>query len=149
MTQVCIHDVIQKNIDSLSIQIKQAQLKIINNVDKNLSVKAVPAYLDSIALNMITNAIKYRSQERSSYLEINAIVDKSMIFIYFEDNGIGIDLKRHGDQLFGMYKTFHDHNDARGIGLFISKNQINSMRGKIAVESEVNVGTTFKIAIPK
>lgn len=65
--------------------------------------------------------------------------------LYFQDNGLGIDLKIYGDKVFGMYKTFHKHDDARGVGLFITKNQIESMFGKIEIESEVNVGTTFKI----
>ena len=64
-------------------------------------------------------------------------------FLRFVDNGLGINLERYGSKLFGMYKTFHSHPEARGIGLFISKNQIEAMGGKIEVESEVNVGTTF------
>ena len=44
-----------------------------------------------------------------------------------------------------MYKTFHKHEDARGLGLHITKNQIESMKGTVSVESEVGVGTTFKI----
>ncbi|WP_111309973.1 PAS domain S-box protein [Confluentibacter sediminis] len=151
VSKINIHEVIQKNIESLNIQIKKAQFEAINNVDKDLTVKGVPAYLDSIVLNMITNAIKYRSEQRVSYLKIYAEVDieQSMITLFFEDNGLGIDLKKYGEKLFGMYKTFHHHDDSRGVGLFITKNQIESMGGKIEVESEVNVGTTFKISIPK
>jgi signal transduction histidine kinase len=59
------------------------------------------------------------------------------------DNGIGIDLKRFGDKLFGMYKTFNGNPDARGIGLFMTKNQIEAMGGSISVESEPGNGTTF------
>lgn len=150
ISKVNIHEVIQKNIESLSIQIREAKFEAINNLDKNLIVKVVPAYLNSIVLNMITNAIKYRSEERVSFLKIYAEVDieKSMITLFFKDNGLGIDLKKNGEKLFGLYKTFHRHDDSRGVGLFITKNQIESMGGKIAVESEVNVGTTFKISIP-
>ncbi|MBT8312250.1 MAG: ATP-binding protein, partial [Flavobacteriaceae bacterium] len=61
------------------------------------------------------------------------------------DNGLGIDLDKYGEKLYGMYKTFHDKPDARGIGLYITKNQIEAMNGKIAVESEVGKGTTFNI----
>lgn len=146
-TKIC--DVLEKNIDSLRLQIQENNLEIINNINKNLLIKAIPAYIDSIVLNMITNAIKYKNTEKPSYLSINASIDQNKIVIYFADNGLGIDLKRHGDQIFGMYKTFHDHKDARGVGLFITKNQIHSMGGKITVESEVNVGTTFKIELPR
>jgi signal transduction histidine kinase len=62
-----------------------------------------------------------------------------------QDNGQGIDMVKYGEKLFGMYKTFHENEDARGIGLFITKNQIEAMNGKVSVESEVDHGTTFKI----
>lgn len=66
----------------------------------------------------------------------------------FQDNGLGIDLEKHGEKLFGMYKTFHQHPDSRGVGLFITRNQVESMGGKIEVSSTVNVGTTFSIHLP-
>jgi signal transduction histidine kinase len=65
----------------------------------------------------------------------------------FNDNGLGINLERHGEKLFGMYKTFHEHKDAKGIGLFITKNQIEAMDGKIEVESAVDEGTTFRVTL--
>ncbi len=65
--------------------------------------------------------------------------------ISFEDNGLGIDLKKHKAKIFGMYKTFHKNKDSRGIGLFITKNQIESLGGRIEVESGVDKGTTFKL----
>jgi len=67
------------------------------------------------------------------------------VVVAFNDNGQGIDLDRHGRKIFGMYKTFHGNEDAKGIGLFITKNQIEAMNGKIEVESTVNVGTTFNL----
>ena len=62
-----------------------------------------------------------------------------------KDNGLGIDLNVYGDLLFDMYKTFHKHKDASCTGLHITKNQVEAMRGKIFVESEVGTGITFKI----
>jgi signal transduction histidine kinase len=58
---------------------------------------------------------------------------------------LGINLAKHGEKLFGMYKTFHGNKDARGVGLFITKNQIEAMGGTVEVSSEVNQGTTFHI----
>jgi len=53
----------------------------------------------------------------------------------------------HGTKLFGMYKTFHENADARGIGLFITKNQVEALGGTISVNSEVGVGTTFRLSL--
>lgn len=148
VVNVNLFNVIKKNIESLQMQIIQAEIVINNKVNGQLQIKGVPAYVDSIVLNLISNAIKYRSEERKSYLNIDVKTTDSTATILFEDNGLGIDLKRNGDKIFGMYKTFHHHEDSRGVGLCICKNQIESMGGKIEVSSAENVGTTFSVTLP-
>ncbi|WPR72762.1 PAS domain S-box protein [Flavobacterium sp. NG2] len=142
---VSLNPVIENNISSLITQARNQNITIINEVEQNTSIRAIPAYLDSVIMNFITNAIKYSSNERDSFLKIQTDKTDKYVVLKFIDNGLGIDLKKHGNKLFGMYKTFHNHADSRGIGLFITKNQIESMNGKIEVESKVNIGTTFKI----
>lgn len=142
---ISLKPVIENNISSLMTQAHKQNITITNEVNQDTAVKAIPAYLDSIVMNLITNAIKYSSEERNSYLKIQAEKTDKYIILKFIDNGLGIDLKKHEKKLFGMYKTFHNHADSRGIGLFITKNQIESMNGKIEVNSEINIGTTFKI----
>ena len=78
-------------------------------------------------------------------ISIDATKVGNDIILNFKDNGLGINLERHGKKLFGMYKTFHKHEDSKGIGLFITKNQIEAMNGKIEVESVVDQGTLFRI----
>lgn len=124
---------------------KEAGVEVINNVDKEIMAMGIPAYTDSILLNFITNGVKYRSLERPGRILFSAMHVNKYVVLTIEDNGLGIDLKRNAAKLFGMYKTFHGNKDARGIGLFITKNQIEAMGGKIEVHSEVNKGTTFKI----
>jgi len=113
------------------------------------NVSVVPAYLENVLLNLYTNALKYRSPNRDPVLHISSEQKEDTIVIEFKDNGQGIDLKRHRDKLFGMYKTFHKHTEAKGIGLFITKNQIESMNGTITVESTIDIGTTFSITLKK
>lgn len=133
---------VQDNIKALIIQ---NDVTCVNNVDENIFIQAVPAYLDSILLNLFTNAVKYRSPDRKLIIRLWTTFENQYVTLYFADNGIGIDLEKHGNKLFGMYKTFHGNKDATGIGLFITKNQIESMGGKIEVESLPENGTTFKI----
>lgn len=146
---VDIHKVVNKNIKSLAFQLSSANVKVINKLPSGLTVKGVKAYIDSIALNMITNAIKYRREERESFLKIYCKEEGSTVSLYFQDNGLGIDLKKYGHKIFGMHSTFHEHEDSRGVGLFITKNQIENMGGKITVKSKVNVGTTFEVILNK
>jgi PAS domain S-box-containing protein len=130
---------------NLAAFLKNHNALIINEVEENTKVKAVPAYVESILMNFITNAIKYRDPMKKPVIHLTAVSDEDYTILSIKDNGLGIDLEEHGDKLFGMYKTFHSNPDARGIGLYITKNQIEAMNGKITVESEVGKGTKFNI----
>ncbi len=139
-----------KNIEnSIKGLINKYEATTVINVSKVHQVKAVPAYIESIFLNLYTNALKYSDPSRKPVLNITSIIKNKYILIEFNDNGQGIDLKRHGSKLFGMYKTFHKHKEAKGIGLFITKNQIEAMKGTITVKSTPNVGTTFLLKLKK
>lgn len=108
----------------------------------------IPAYLESILQNLLTNAIKYKHPDRSPVINITTKKTAgNEIYLEFEDNGVGIDMQRHGDQLFGMYKTFHQNSDSKGIGLFITRNQVEALGGSIKVESAVNIGTKFTVKL--
>ena len=61
------------------------------------------------------------------------------------DNGVGIDLVRHGHKVFGLHKTFHKNSDARGVGLFMVKVQMEAMGGEVTIESEPGEGSVFKL----
>ncbi|NCX96021.1 MAG: PAS domain S-box protein, partial [Chitinophagia bacterium] len=134
-----------KAINVLGDQIEAKKALINNNVPYDVTIEYHPAYLESITLNFISNAIKYAHPDRHPVVNINYNMENNEKILIIADNGIGIDLKRNGDKLFGLYKTFHDNQDARGVGLFITKNQIESMGGRVEVESELGIGTTFKI----
>ncbi|PZD77257.1 PAS domain S-box protein [Mesonia sp. K7] len=142
---VSIHKTLVNILPHLPTYAQQQNVEIINKVDKTHKVLAIEAYLESILLNFITNAIKYSSPDRKSFVEISSKRNSDFTMIKIKDNGLGIDLKKHGKKLFGMYKTFHEHKDAKGLGLFMSKNQIMAMKGRVKVKSEVDKGTTFKI----
>lgn len=136
---------VNKAISNVSSYEVNSDVRIINDVNPNITVLALPSYLDSIILNLTTNAIKYRDVNKKSYVKINAEKDEFGVRMSVSDNGIGIDMERNRRKMFGMYKTFHRNPDARGIGLFITKNQIEAMGGTIEVESEINIGTTFTV----
>jgi signal transduction histidine kinase len=140
---------IQKTLDVLSDSILDLEVEIKVEVSSDLVVKVIPAYLNSIILNMLTNAIKYRSPNRKCQILISAEKRKAGgVQVDFKDNGLGMDLEKVGKKLFGMYKTFHQVPDARGLGLFITKNQVEAMGGRIEVQSAVDEGTVFSVFLP-
>ena len=147
---ILIREVVQQTIDSLYSQAEKEKIQISNSLEATDIVYGIPLYVKSVVLNLISNAIKYRCNKKKSYIKIYASkIDVSkQLQIHVEDNGLGIDLEKYGDRLFGMYKTFHQHSDSRGVGLFITKNQVESMGGRISVKSKPSVGSTFTISLP-
>lgn len=145
---VNVKDLVDTGIQSIRQLAINAGVTITNSVDKNLKIEVIPAYLESIVLNLLTNSIKYRSEARESRLDVTSNLIDNTVALKFSDNGLGIDLKRHGDKIFGMYKTFHSNSDSKGLGLFMVKNQVEAMGGTISVTSEVDVGSTFIVHLP-
>lgn len=136
---------LNKTLEVLHNQIMKTEAHIVNSVSDNTIVLFNPAYLESVLLNFISNSIRYKHPERKPEIILQSYTENNYLVLEIKDNGIGIDLKRNGKKLFGLYKTFTNNIESRGIGLFITKNQVDAMKGKIEVESTLNEGTTFKI----
>ncbi|RYF24292.1 MAG: PAS domain S-box protein [Flavobacteriales bacterium] len=133
-----------------ALQTQEAKLvnknaEVINRVDEDVFVYFNKAYLESVLLNLISNALRYSHALRKPVIEISCTAMGGGYVLSIKDNGVGIDLSRNGDKLFGLNQTFHGNSDARGFGLFITKNQVEAMGDRIEVESEVGLGSTFKI----
>jgi PAS domain S-box-containing protein len=138
---------VNKVLSSLSQSIQKSGAAVDVHIEPDLSINYNPAYFESILLNLISNAIKYRNPERPLVIGIKATILYDKCVLEVQDNGLGMDLQRHGDKIFGMYKTFHGNEDARGVGLFIVKSQIDAMGSNIEVKSRPGFGTTFTIEI--
>lgn len=103
-------------------------------------------YLESILINLISNSIKYRRVGETPYIHLLTYTNETgKTVLQCKDNGLGIDLDLHGAKLFGLYKTFHIHDEAHGVGLFLMKTQIESQGGSISVESSPGKGATFTV----
>ena len=144
-----LSDYITRMLYILNEDITNKNIIIENNVNEKIQVNCIPAYLESILLNLVTNAIKYSNDKKDILISFNVTDTTDFLILNVSDNGVGIDMERYGSSIFGLYKTFHGHEDSRGVGLYITKNQIETMGGKIEVESKPNVGSTFKVYFKK
>lgn len=119
------------------------------NIECNFSklprIYYVPSFLSSVLNNLLSNAIKYREPSRELKIKVTSKRKGNKELLTFEDNGIGIDLIKNGDKIFNMYRTFHTNKDARGVGLFLAKNQVESLEGDIFVKSTLGKGSRFTI----
>ena len=149
MKPISVLNVAEKILVDLSALIQSKDASIDLKINEKHLVNGVPAYIDSILLNLVANALKYASPKRKPKIIISTQVWGDVITIHVEDNGLGIDLSQHGDNMFGMFKTFHRHKDAKGIGLYITRNQVEAMGGKISVKSEVDKGSIFTVTLER
>lgn len=140
-----LYDFAVNAIYNITTLAKNNNCEIINLIDKDIVVIGIDAYLDSILLNLLTNAIKYRDSSRKGEIVLKTKLKKNRIILIVQDNGMGIDLKKFGKKIFSLYETFHKNVDSTGVGLFITKNQVENMGGQIKVKSKVNEGSKFYI----
>ncbi|UXP30555.1 PAS domain S-box protein [Reichenbachiella agarivorans] len=135
-------DVLEKILNSIVDQIAKADAEF--DVKFEMSTVFYPKiYLESIIQNLVTNAIKYKKPHERAMIYLRSWEKNGRGYFSIEDNGMGINLEKYGSRLFGLRKTFHSNHDARGVGLFITKAQIESLGGSIFVESTEGVGTKF------
>ncbi|MGP1990612.1 PAS domain S-box protein [Zobellia laminariae] len=145
LEEIDLGTVLEHTKEILSGAILNSGAIIKSDFSKVSTIRYKRVYMESIFLNLVGNAIKYKSEDRIPEIRITSELENGKIVLKFHDNGLGIDLEQHGHKLFGLNKVFHRHPDAKGVGLFLTKTQIEAMNGVISASSKVNVGTTFTI----
>lgn len=145
---VSLEKIVQDIESSISSIIAESRAVISYDFTEAPTVSCVRSYVQSIFLNLITNAIKYARPEETPMLSILSYIEGNYTIIRFTDNGIGIDLSKHGSNLFGMYKRFTDKAEGKGLGLYMVKTQVEALGGFVDVESQPGVGTEFTIRLP-
>ncbi|THF53304.1 PAS domain S-box protein [Flavobacterium supellecticarium] len=134
----------KKTIQQFSAEIYAKSAVIETNFEIN-AISYSRIYLESILHNLIGNALKYTIPGRKPHIYIRSYVEEGKSCLSVSDNGVGIDLERHGTHIFKFRKTFHTGYDSKGIGLFMTRHQIESLGGRMYVESEPDKGSTFYI----
>lgn len=142
---VYFNDVFENVFNQLSSQIDLHSPILKLDFTKAPSLNTNKPYIESILLNLLSNALKYKSDKRNLRISIITTQVNDITTLTFKDNGIGIDLKRNQDKIFGLYQRFHDHPDSKGLGLYLVKSQVEAIGGTISVDSEVDKGTTFSL----
>lgn len=146
---VVLKQAIEKVLASLKNEIEEVGAQVFLDVHADTTISCLAPYVDSILNNLVGNAIKYRDPARPLVIRIRSEEDETFVNILISDNGLGIDLSKHSDNLFGLYKRFHLHVEGRGLGLYLVKTQLKAIGGKIEVSSKVGHGTMFSVYFPK
>jgi PAS domain S-box-containing protein len=137
---------VTKSIGSLLIN---ANAKVVSDFSAFSTIEFNKMYLESIFLNLFTNAIKYANPKKAPLIKITAVLTDGIHQLLISDNGLGFDIAKVKDKIFGRYEVFHEHEDSKGLGLHLVHQHLTSLGGKIEVESRLNEGTTFTISFNK
>lgn len=121
-----------------------AKIEVICEADPLLQISK--KHLKSIMHNPLSNALKYHSPDRTPEVLVKTNKLDGKIIISVQDNGLGIPTEKQED-VFSMFKRFHDHVEGSGVGLYLVKKMVDNMKGKILVNSALNQGTTFTIVL--
>jgi len=141
--------VFKKVLNSISAMILRAGAQCTTDFSALPSVRFKTDYLESIFLNLMTNALKYARPGIPPRIIIRTEVRDGIQTLHFSDNGLGMDMEKIGHNIFKLNERFHDKADSHGVGLYLVHNQITGLGGTIAVESKVNQGTTFTITFAR
>ncbi|RZM25334.1 MAG: PAS domain S-box protein, partial [Pedobacter sp.] len=147
-SSIRVKEEVNRVLEILSASISGSKAVIELDISSAEQLTTNSAYFESIIINLITNAIKYRHPDRDPQLKISMDYANGLKQLIVSDNGLGIDLVANGEKIFQLYHTFHNHPDSRGVGLYLVKQQIEELGGNIQVESRLGHGTRFLLSFP-
>lgn len=143
--RINLNDEVEQVCTLLRKEIIDHDVEVVVNLDQGSEIYSVKPMVSSILYNLISNSIKYRAVNRRPSVMITSRIMDDCVTIEVRDNGLGLNLEKHKEKLFGLYKRFHTHVDGKGLGLFLVKLQAESLGGKVEIESKEGHGSVFRV----
>lgn len=141
-------EVVQRAVVTLDGLVRRTGLDVTTDFKVD-TIEYPGEHLETITVNMVSNALRFSRPGVRPHIHVATRATQHGTVLSFTDNGLGIDLGRHGSRLFGLYQKFHDVPDGKGLGLHICQALVRSLGGDIDVESEPGSGTTFSVRLAK
>jgi signal transduction histidine kinase len=96
--------------------------------------------------NLLSNSIKYRDISKPLSIRMKTFRTGQYICLSVRDNGLGIDLNKNREKVFGLYRRFHSENiPGKGVGLHFIKSYAEALGGKVEIDSQLHQGTELKV----
>jgi signal transduction histidine kinase len=145
---ISLSNIMEKCLQHFHASIVRSNAVISYDFEAIEQIKSSMLFITNIFNQLIENAIKFTPPERTPEISIKSSIAGEFVKIAFKDNAAGIDVKQFSTDLFRAYKRFNTATPGRGLGLYIVKTQLDVLGGKVELESEVGVGSTFTVYIP-
>jgi signal transduction histidine kinase len=146
-TKISLEEVMVKVMTMLEGEIAATGADVMFDFSKAPTFISLPQYVESILFNLVSNAIKYRHPERKPMVIVKSKLVGQQVHLSVTDNALGIDLERHGQAVFNLYKRFHFHVEGKGLGLYLVRTQVEALGGKVKIDSKPESGSVFRIEL--
>ena len=144
--EVSLNETLISVKNTINLLIKNSGATIEADFSEVSVVRFNKPYLYSIFLNLLTNSIKYARPDGKPLITIFSEKINGISHLVVKDNGMGFDMEKVKDKIFGLHQKFHEHTDSKGVGLFLVYNHVVSLGGSITLDSKPGEGSTFTIA---
>lgn len=143
---VALAEVMAEATQTLHAQIAETGALITTDFEAVPSLHYAPRNLRTIVFNLLANALKYHHPDRVPQVHLRTRLVAGRAVLDVQDNGLGIDLERHGAELFQLFRRFHPEAAAgTGVGLFLVNRLVQAQGGHLEVVSQPDCGTTFSV----
>lgn len=142
-----LQSVLNQILIGFESQLQDGEVTVLADFNKAPSIHFNKAFMVSILNNLIGNAIKYASPNRPSMVSVASRPAVNGLWLEVSDNGIGIDLIKHGKDLFLPYRRLTTEGYGKGLGLSFVKDFVDKVGGEILVDSTPDIGTTFSLLL--
>lgn len=103
--------------------------------------------LRSLLYNLLSNALKYHAPDRPPHVRLGYHSQPGYLCLSVQGNGLGLTAAQQA-ALFPLFRRFHDHIEGTGLGLYTVKKLAENLGGRVEVQSEPGVGSTFRVYVP-
>jgi signal transduction histidine kinase len=147
--EVNLKRLVREVLESLKYFPESEKIEVLLEVPDDLNLSTDVTRLKMVMGNLISNSFKYSDRAKPTpFVRIHASKMSSRVFIEVEDNGIGIPKDRQS-KIFDMFFQAHENSVGSGLGLYIVKETIEKIGGKIRVESTDKEGARFQVELPE
>lgn len=142
---VALAEVTAEVLRTLEPQAHIARALITTDFAARPAVSFPRANLRTVLLNLLSNALKFADPDRPARIHLAMQVVDDQTVLVVQDNGLGFDAQKYGQELFHLFRRLHGHMPGSGVGLYLVNRIVQANGGRIQVESQEGQGATFRL----
>ena len=148
LTLIDLNELVESILSGMRSKILEKKIVFLCDFTEVDKIMYYPVALRSILQNLISNSIQYSDPLKDGEIIVRTVLHEHDVCISIQDNGLGIDLEVNRDKLLGLFKRVTNDGSGSGIGMYIINKSLENYGGKLEIESELGVGSTFSVILP-